>query len=99
MHCRKEFCNSYYLQVHRASKHGIFDDPAASALMMMAVEREKAERESQQAMKAAIGPNLPSAPVSVASVGSPSPPNSANSIRPVVLTSDKDRAKVHLSVL
>lgn len=57
--------------------------------MMMAVEREKAERENQL-MKSA---SLPIAPVST-STGSPSPPNAVNSIRPVVLTSDKDRAKV-----
>lgn len=78
---RKEFCNSYYLQVHKASKHGIFDDPAASALMMMAAEREKAEREGQ---------------LMQASSNSPSPTSMAagNSLRPVILTSEKERTKV-----
>ena len=30
--CRKEFCNKYFLKVHRANKHGIFSDDLCSSL-------------------------------------------------------------------
>ena len=36
--CRKEFCNKYFLQIHRANKHGIIDEeltlPGAGGLLM-----------------------------------------------------------------
>ncbi len=37
--CRKEFCNKYFLKIHRANKHGIFDEdllglPGAGGFMM-----------------------------------------------------------------
>lgn len=36
--CRKEFCNKYFLQIHKANKHGIIDDdltlPGTSGLLM-----------------------------------------------------------------
>ncbi len=36
--CRKEFCNKYFLQIHKANKHGIIDEdlalPGAGGLLM-----------------------------------------------------------------
>lgn len=78
---RKEFCNSYFLQIHRANKHGVFDEATASTAFMMSMAGATDAKEPAESQLSK-------------SSTSPASSNASNNIRPVVLKSDKDKYQV-----
>jgi DNA-directed RNA polymerase subunit RPC12/RpoP len=71
--CRKEFCNKYFLKIHKANKHGIFTDepllpPSMAAAMSMSLPNKPSDsttntsdnnRSSEKEMKDSYESNKP----------------------------------------